>query len=174
MHTDSTLDILSQATMSLGESIRDFQEKTCTMFQTRELERERAARQRRQEKKTANRGARSTLATSSDTTGESTITANHGTGSAPASAADNHRGESTNSENQRNVLTPASSGSSTRAVANVTNSSSGQASKVPSNNTRKSKLLNLETYTYHAMGDYVKTIRTFGTTDSYSTQPVSI
>jgi hypothetical protein len=34
--------------------------------------------------------------------------------------------------------------------------------------------LNLETYTYHAMGDYVKTIRTFGTTDSYSTQPVSI
>jgi hypothetical protein len=170
MHTDPTLDIFSQATMSLGESLRDFQEKTCTMFQTRELERERAARQRRQEKKTANRGARSALATPSDTTGESTITANHGIGSAPAGAADNHRGESTNSENHRNVPTP----SSTRAAVNVTNSSSGQASKVPSNNTRKSKLLNLQTYTYHAMGDYVKTIRTFGTTDSYSTQPVSI
>jgi hypothetical protein len=171
MHTDSTLDILSQATMSLGESLRDFQEKTCTMFQTRELERERAARQRRQEKKTANRGARSTLARSSDTTGESTITANHGT---PAGAADNHRGESTNSENHRSVPTPASSSSSTRAAANVTNSSSGQGSKVPSNNTRKPKLLNLNTYTYHALGDYVRTIRTFGTTDSYSTQPVSI
>src|ERR1700728_4736216 len=99
MHTDSTLDILSQATMSLGESLQDFQEKTCTMFQTRELEQERAARRRRQEKKTANRGARSTLATLSDTTGESTITANHGTGSAPAGAADNHREESMNSEN---------------------------------------------------------------------------
>ena len=172
MHTDSTLDILSQATMSLGESIRDFQEKTCTMFQTRELERERAARQRRQEKKTANRGARSTLATPSDTTGESAITANHGT---PAGAADNHRAESTNSENHRSVPTPASSSSSTRAAANVTNSSSGQASKVASNNTRRRKLLNPSTYcTYHALGDYARTIRTFGTTDSFSTQPVSI
>jgi hypothetical protein len=172
MHTDPTLDILSQATMSLGESLRDFQEKTCTMFQTRELQRERAARQRRQEKKTANCGATSTLATSSDTTGESTITENHGTGSAPAGAADSNGGESTNSENHGSV--PASSSSSTRAAANVTNNSSGQESKVPSNSTRKPKLLNLETYTYHALGDYVRTIRTFGTTDSYSTQPVSI
>jgi hypothetical protein len=171
MHTDPTLDILSQATMCLGKSVRDFQEKTCTMFQTRELERERAARQRRQEKKTANRGARSTLATQSDTTGESAITANHGT---PAGAADDHREESTNSENYRSVPTPASSSSSTRAAANVTNSSSRQASKVASNNTRRQKLLNLNTYTYHALGDYVRTIRTFGTTDSYSTQPVSI
>jgi hypothetical protein len=40
-----------------------------------------------------------------------------------------------------------------RAAANVTNSSSG-ASKVASNNTRKQKLLNLNTYTYHALGDY--------------------
>lgn len=173
MHTDPTLDILSQATMSLGESLRDFQEKTCTMFQTRELERERAARQRRQEKKTANCGARSTLATSSDITGESTITEIHETGSAPVGAADSHRGESTNSENHRSV--PASSSSSSmQAAANITNNSSGQESKVPSNNTRKPKLLNLETYTYHALGDYVRIIRTFGTTDSYSTQPVSI
>jgi hypothetical protein len=171
MHTDPTLDILSQATMSLGESLRDFQEKTCSTFQTRELERERAARQRRQEKKTANRGARSTLVTLSDTTGESTITTNHGTGSVPTSAADNCREESTN---LGSVPTPTSSGNSTRAAANVTNSSSGQASEAPNNNTRKPKLLNLDTYTYHALGDYLKTIRAFGTTDSYSTQPVSI
>ena len=95
-------------------------------------------------------------------------------GSAPAGATDNHRGELTNSENHSCLPAPASSGSSTRAAVNVTNSSSGRASKGPSNNARKPKLLNLEIYTYHAMGDYVKTIQTFGTTDSYSTQPVSI
>ena len=39
---------------------------------------------------------------------------------------------------------------------------------------RKAKHLNLDTYTYHALGDYVATIRHFGTTDSYSTQQVSL
>jgi len=50
MHTDPTLDILSQVTTSLGSRLRAFQEKTCAAFQTRELERERLARQRRREK----------------------------------------------------------------------------------------------------------------------------
>jgi len=36
----------------------------------------------------------------------------------------------------------------------------------------KSKTLNLFTYKFHALGDYVRTIRLFGTTDSYSTQIV--
>lgn len=35
------------------------------------------------------------------------------------------------------------------------------------------KVLNLNTYKFHALGDYVATIRLFGTTDSYSTQLVS-
>jgi hypothetical protein len=38
---------------------------------------------------------------------------------------------------------------------------------------RQPKQLNLNTYKYHSLGDYVHTIRRFGTTDSYSTQPVS-
>ena len=37
----------------------------------------------------------------------------------------------------------------------------------------RSKKLNLNTYKFHALGDYVTTIRLFGTTDSYSTQLVS-
>lgn len=37
----------------------------------------------------------------------------------------------------------------------------------------KPKTLNLFTYKFHALGDYVRTIRLFGTTDSYSTQIVS-
>jgi len=35
------------------------------------------------------------------------------------------------------------------------------------------KKLNLNTYKFHSLGDYVATIRLFGTTDSYSTQLVS-
>jgi hypothetical protein len=101
MHTDTTLNILSQVTTSLGNSIREFEEKTCAMYQTQELEREQAARYRRRE------------------------TAIGGLSAAP-------------------------------------------------NDKRKTRHLNLETYKLHALGDYVATIRRFGTTDSYSTQPVSL
>jgi hypothetical protein len=39
--------------------------------------------------------------------------------------------------------------------------------------TRQPKTFNLTTYKLHALGDYVTAIKTFGTTDSYSTQIVS-
>lgn len=35
------------------------------------------------------------------------------------------------------------------------------------------KTFNLSTYKFHAMGDYVQTIKLFGTTDSFTTQIVS-
>lgn len=38
---------------------------------------------------------------------------------------------------------------------------------------RRPKSLNLRTYKLHALGDYTTSIRMYGTTDSYSTQPVS-
>jgi hypothetical protein len=37
----------------------------------------------------------------------------------------------------------------------------------------KAKMFNLFIYKFHALGDYVRTIRLFGTTDSYSTQIVN-
>lgn len=37
----------------------------------------------------------------------------------------------------------------------------------------KEKKLNLSTYKFHALGDYVDIIRAFGTTDNYTTQMVS-
>jgi septal ring factor EnvC (AmiA/AmiB activator) len=107
MHTDPTLDILSSVTTSLGNSLRTFEQKTCAAFETRELERERAARQRRQK------------------------------------SATNEASES-------------------------------RRPTAPNSNARKPKKLNLRTYKLHALGDYVDTIRRFGTTDSYSTQSVSI
>lgn len=98
MHTNTTLDTLSHVTTSLGNSLRAFKGNTCAAFQTQELERERVARLRRQEKNTVNK---------------------------------------------------------------------------TSSSARKPKQLNLKTYKHHSLGDYVETIRRLGTTDSYSTQPVS-
>lgn len=46
--------------------------------------------------------------------------------------------------------------------------------KTPSEaNRRRVKEFNLQTYKYHSLGDYADTIRQFGTSDSYSTEPVS-
>lgn len=45
-------------------------------------------------------------------------------------------------------------------------------SQVPTE--RKSKQLNLSVYKIHALGDYITTICLFGTTDSFSTQIVSL
>ncbi|KAG2057274.1 hypothetical protein BDR06DRAFT_980942 [Suillus hirtellus] len=37
---------------------------------------------------------------------------------------------------------------------------------------RRKKSLNIQTYKFHALGDYVASIHRFGTTDSYSTEPI--
>lgn len=42
-----------------------------------------------------------------------------------------------------------------------------------SNVGRRRKTFNNRTYKYHSLGDYPSTIRRLGTTDSYSTEPVS-
>ena len=52
MHTDSTLNLLSQVTTALGNTLRTFQKQTCSAFPTRELQREQTARLRRQAKNT--------------------------------------------------------------------------------------------------------------------------
>jgi hypothetical protein len=114
MHTDSTLKLLSETTTDLGDRLRVFQEQTCATFPTRELERERAARMRRQGKDT------------------------------------------------------------TKTEAAETEGSNLASQKRKSTGSRQPKQLNLRTYKFHALGDYCYTIRRFGTTDSYSTQPVGI
>ncbi|KAF4566601.1 hypothetical protein EYR36_012032 [Pleurotus pulmonarius] len=49
-----------------------------------------------------------------------------------------------------------------------------QPAATASTNGPKPKKFNFKTYKWHAMGDYVRTIRRFGTTDSYSTQPNTV
>jgi len=106
MHTDPTLELLSQVTTALGNRMREFQKKTCAVFKTRELEREHAARMRRRERNMA-------------------------------------------------------------AAKTKPNSQTHSSARQP-------KEFNLKTYKFHALGDYCSTIRRFGTTDSYSTQPVGL
>jgi hypothetical protein len=38
--------------------------------------------------------------------------------------------------------------------------------------TQQRKMFNMDTYKHHALGDYVETIRMYGTCDSYSTEMV--
>ena len=128
MHTDVTLELLSQVTISFGTKIRAFQEKTCAAFSTHELERERAARVRRRDKiKKAAAGTNSNAEKGKEAKAETDSNAQKGTNS-------------------------------------TTKTSSG----------RQPKQFNLKSYKFHALGDYCNTIRRFGTTDSYSTQPVSL
>ncbi|KAK7437003.1 hypothetical protein VKT23_006712 [Stygiomarasmius scandens] len=56
----------------------------------------------------------------------------------------------------------------TRRERQVDSHTQGKVSK--RSNQRKRRTLNLFTYKWHALGDYVQTIKTFGTTDNYSTQ----
>jgi hypothetical protein len=103
MHTDHMLIIFKELTTTLGDQLRFFASETCSNFETFELPREAAARQRRQSKKP-----------------------------------------------QVDILD--------------TDPNPGK--------TRRRKTINIDTYKHHALGDYVETIRTYGTSDSYSTELV--
>jgi hypothetical protein len=107
LHTESSLSHMEAVTTALGRELRRFCTTTCLAFKTTELEKEFAARGRKQQRK-------------QDQT--------------PTSA--------------KKPANPPAGG-------------------------RKAKTLNLSVYKVHALGDYARTIRLFGTTDSYSTQIVS-
>jgi hypothetical protein len=51
MHSDSTLDIMDEITISLGDAFRNFSDEICPAYDTTELPREASARRRRQSKK---------------------------------------------------------------------------------------------------------------------------
>ncbi|KIN96894.1 hypothetical protein M404DRAFT_161866 [Pisolithus tinctorius Marx 270] len=66
----------------------------------------------------------------------------------PSEAAARHRRQQAQSESGRGPINPPSSGA-------------------------RPKSFNILTYKFHALGDYTRSIQTFGTTDSYTTQVVS-
>ncbi|KAF9464233.1 hypothetical protein BDZ94DRAFT_1216685 [Collybia nuda] len=126
MHTDHTLKLLDESTVTLGKEMHSFRNSSSTAWTCKELPSETASRGRRIEKKRAKLAAQSLAA------------------SVPLPP---------------DGLLPALNTLSDNAPVSI-----------PIANTPKVKTLNLNTYKFHALGDYVRAIRMFGTTDSYSTQ----
>jgi hypothetical protein len=145
MHTDFTLDHLEELTKEFGLLMRQFRDLSCSRFQTVELPREVEARKRRQQLAQAKNSPTST-------------------------------GMGTRSEPTAPPLSDTSVSASTiqpRSTASTSASDVPPTPAVPpSTSTRKPKTLNIFTYKFHALGDYVRTIRLFGGTDSFSTQLV--
>jgi hypothetical protein len=147
MHSDSTLLLLEELTTQFGQLIRQFRDLTCSQFKTVELSRETAARMRRGAKQPA---ASSVVPHSSSTLAPAS---NPNVGIPPSMTSDNVTASA--------PLTPS------------TSHSQGQPSVTAGHSPRgKEKGLNLFTVKLHFLGDYVRHIRLFGTTDSYSTQLV--
>ena len=145
MHTDFTLDHLEELTKEFGLLMRQFRDLSCSHFQTVELPQEVEARKRRQQLAQAKNSPTST-------------------------------GMGTRSEPTAPPLSDTSVSASTiqpRSTASTSASDVPPTPAVPpSTLTRKPKTLNIFTYKFHALGDYVRTIRLFGGTDSFSTQLV--
>jgi hypothetical protein len=69
----------------------------------------------------------------------------------------------------RRKANPQAKGSNDKPVEKKAGSGTSNGKPVP-----RKRGLNLLTYKVHALGDYVRNIRMFGTTDSYSTQTVMV
>jgi hypothetical protein len=166
IHTDSSLTLLDDLTTEFGRLLRKFRDVTCSTFSTFELPRETAARNRR-EIHTANKRTGNDTNTSANTLiqdpGPATLL-----GLATSSSLAAHNPSPAQAENL-----PAGTGkyafklglySSVYDIALGHPRGSGSG--------RKPMALNLHTIKLHFLGDYVRHIRTFGTTNSYSTQLV--
>jgi hypothetical protein len=148
MHTDLTLAVMDDVTVVLGEQLRSFQSKTCPAFHTRELQREMNARIRHQATRVTTRNNNSKAKSRA---------------SQPGTPVDPSTSETSE------TATPAADLTTARGTLdNYT------ACSQPEPTGRHPKTLNLNTYKIHAFGDYVSTIKAYGTTDSYSTEAVCL
>lgn len=155
IHTDFTLDHLEELTKEFGLLMRQFRDLSCSQFQTVELPREIEGRKRRRQRAQAKQS--------------------------PASIGTEVRSEPT-AVSSSNTNIPASTAQPTPSTANanattITSNMSPNTPPTPAASSstsasRKLKTLNIFTYKFHSLGDYVWTIRLFGGTDSFSTQLV--
>lgn len=145
LHTDLTLGILDQCTTLLGKFLRDFQSKTSSKFETKELPREMNARERRKKK------AKKTTKKANDKK-----VSQKSAGMLSCHLSYNYQFLTT-------IATEDEDGKATEEDGKAT------PKKKPR---RRRKTMNLNTYKVHSLGDYVEAIRRYGTTDSFSTERV--
>jgi hypothetical protein len=150
MHIDPTLDIFDDVTIRLGAAFRHFVDVICVDFDTRELAREEGQRKRREAKRKDRTSQNTTANTPATTSMPLTPVPSDGVPAAPPHA-----------------MSPVSG-----AQQNPTPSTNPKFSNTAGTSSRK-KMFTLNTYKYHACGDYPNTIRRYGTADSYSTEIVS-
>lgn len=159
MQTDVTLQLLEDTTAELGAEFRAFVGTVCTEIQTRELAAEVAARERRER----NRLEKEAKAALKEKTGLSNVPSAQESKGATAddhiSAQPHLQGPSTTS--------PVGQTSDGKVRA----SKPQKAAKVKGSKARLVRL-NIRTPKFHFLGDYVPMIRTFGTSDSSSTEMV--
>ncbi|GJE90277.1 hypothetical protein PsYK624_064060 [Phanerochaete sordida] len=172
-HTEDTLKILEATTVTLGQRLREFQKKTCDAYVTRELEKEAAARERREKKAAEKAEAKAR---------EKRDAAASGSSGAPVSSAV-RKDESANGRKEANetapTIVPGSQPEPTAATSLSTSDSTPQMDNTPAKkataqgkairSARKRKVFNLNFPKVHFLGDYVPTIRLFGTIEGYST-----
>ena len=173
MHTDQTLALLGEATTLLGVKFRRFVNHTCGKFSTRELQREANTRARRAAKKSTTSSVppfgQAALGTQGVETPTLTVVQainpeNRPLSTTSASALGTQQiiaGPST--EHLRGI------GRGSPAFSPLVATSPAESDAITA---RRAKTFNLDTYKYHSLGDYVEHIRQYGTTDSYSTEPV--
>jgi hypothetical protein len=172
MHTDQTLALFDEATSLLGVKFQRFVNHTCRKFNTCELQHEANARSRRAAKKST-----------------TSLAAPPGQAEKPRQVAE----IPTLAVVQAITLechpppTPTplpgmqqtTTGPSTEHLMDLGGEPTAFSPPVATSPTepvvitaRKAKTFNLDTYKYHSLGDYTEHIRQYGTTDSYSTEPV--
>jgi hypothetical protein len=159
MHTEHTLQGLDRATTGIGRELRSFREWSRDSFSVKKLPGESNARGRRKRKARATQGDSSSQpeAVMNPSTATSDLTL-------PSSAAA--------ARTPQTVTNDGAAGSTASEAVSTSTPTVGASIAGTDTIPAKVQILNLFTYKLHALGDYVRTIRAFGTTDSYSTQIV--
>ena len=141
MHTDDTLSLLDTITAILGHQLRQFRRIVCSAYSTKDLPKEKAARQRKKQR---------------DQAKAATNTASSARGSTSKAAKSSSTQTETSQPNKPGKLV---------LIKKIRASQLVQG---------KRRMFSLWTYKLHSLGDYARTIRALGTTDSYSTQTVRL
>ena len=149
MHHDLTLDIFDGVTASISAKLRDFHDNTCTSFATQELPREYNACIWHEAKKNGKRHSTNKTLLAN----EVSIPVIEGVAGSPILAT-----------STKDVSSALDNGARLPPLINPT---------MNKHSMRQQKILNIDTYKYHSLGDYAATIRRIGTTDSYSIESVS-
>jgi hypothetical protein len=177
MHTDDTLRIFEDVTVHIGSEFRTFNKRTCPAFDTRELRREVNARKSRQLKRSEAKASEQPKHGTSKTVSNPVSDADRPMeGSKPTNDKAPGASELEPSEPVSGTIFEVDGpvrGPDDKASETPRPESSNHVSVAVSETDRPlRKVLNIQTYKHHALGDYPKTIRQFGTTDSFSTEPV--